>query len=102
MSFAQRPWCSTGSTLNPIAFTPRVQSTLLLQTVKKARPFTRDLVEHSHREVHDLPAANARFVDALHRMAFIGARTKRAERGARSSPKISAKAASPAARTKHE
>jgi hypothetical protein len=44
-----------------------------LQTPEKARPLSWDPVVHSHREVYDLPLANARVVDRLPRMAFVGA-----------------------------
>jgi hypothetical protein len=46
---------------------------LVLQALKQARPLTRDPVQNSQREVHDLPLANARFVDPVHRMAFVRA-----------------------------
>jgi hypothetical protein len=50
----------------PVAQTPSA-------TPEQALPLTWDLVEHSHREVHDLPVANPRLVDPLCRMAFVGA-----------------------------
>ena len=43
------------------------------QTPKNARPLTRDIVEHSHGQIHDLPETKPRLVDRPRRLAFVGA-----------------------------
>lgn len=44
----------------------------LPQTPEKAQSFTRDVLEHPHRDVHDLPIANPRSVHRFRCMAFVG------------------------------